>query len=154
MTTNYVDAIDELFGIFITAWRDQPVGLLVGSWPPIYWQGKPEPDIPDSTIYWVRMTQKTIDDEQATMQSNIDGSRRWTNSGILMIEIFCPLSKVDFMQVGRQLAVIARDAYRGVKTATSILIRNPQISEEGIDQRYKKSYKFAIMVEYEYDEIK
>lgn len=148
MTTNYVQAIDEIFSLANAAFVANAAAI-VGYLPDIRWPGVAEAGTPDASKFWARVSQQTVLEEQTTL-SGEDGKKRYTASGLVFVQLFCPFSDVAAMEKGRALAVMARNAFRGKTTSGKVWFRNARINELAPADG---AYRFNVVTEYEYDEI-
>lgn len=151
MTATYPQAIDAMFAMFKTAW-EAGASVIVGSVPEIRWAGVEKPDKPIVDVYWCRVSQQTVLEGQTTLKTGIAPSenRRYTSTGLLFVQLFCPMSDAQAYDKGRQLAVLARNAFRGNETTNGVWFRNARINELAPEEN---AYRFNIVVEYEYDDI-
>lgn len=148
MTSNYVDSTDDIFSAFKTLW-DAEAALVVGYVPEVRWQGVELPEKPDASKYWARASRLSVTEEQANLSGN-DLKRRYTASGIAIVDIFCPKSDVEAMYNGRQLSAIARDSFRVSNATRVVWFRNARINEVAPDNDF---LVFRVIAEFEYDEI-
>lgn len=147
--TNYIDAVKEIFATFKEAW-DAETTAIVGCIPNVFWMGVEQPDKPERGKYWVRVSQQTVTEEQSTFK-NAENEQRYTTNGIVIAQISCPSSDSQAVTKGRELAIIARDAYRGNSTSGKVWFRNAKILELPFEKDW---YIFNVTAEYEYDEKK
>lgn len=145
------EAIDEMFSRFNDAWQTVSPSLL-SYVPLVLWQGKNEPEKLDYSKYFARVSQQTVIESQSTLSTECGapGQKRFTVDGLLFIQIFCPKAEAKAWAVGRQLATIARNAYRGNRAGDSIFYRRPRIKE--LDPELE-CLRYNVITEYEYDEI-
>jgi hypothetical protein len=148
MATDYVTAIDEMFSLFNEAWLAQSSDV-VGYVPEVRWPGVEEPQTPDFSKYWLRVSQQTVIEEQTALAGS-DSKRRYTASGLIFVQLFCPKSEAVAMENGRKLAVIARNSFRGKTTSGKVWFRNARINELAPEE---SAYRFNVVAEYEYDEV-
>lgn len=148
MTTNYVQAVDQMFDLFNVAFGES-APFIVGYMPEIRWQGVPESTKPDASKYWCRVSQNTVIEEQSTL-SDDSGRKRYTSSGLVWVQLFAPVSDVEAMNKGRKLAEIARNAFRGKTTSGKVWFRNVRINELPNEE---SAVRFNVVAEYEYDEV-
>lgn len=148
MATDYVTAIDEMFSLFYEAWLAQSSDV-VGYVPEVRWPGVEEPQTPDFSKYWLRVSQQTVIEEQTALAGS-DSKRRYTASGLIFVQLFCPKSEADAMENGRKLAVVARNSFRGKTTSGKVWFRNARINELTPEE---SAYRFNVVAEYEYDEV-
>lgn len=149
--TTYSDAVNEMFTLFTAAWDANTVAI-VGSVPAVYYQGVEQPGRPSRNIYWARASIQSIIEQQTSHKIGIapDQNRRYTATGLFILQLFCPMSDFSSIVKGRQLAEVARNAFRGKTTAGNVWFRNARINELPPDN---DNYRFNIIVEYEYDDI-
>jgi len=148
MTTTYVEAIDQIFSLFNSAWVANS-SAIAGYVPEVRWPGVEETGTPDASKFWARVSQQTVLEEQATLSDN-NGKRRYTADGLIFVQLFCPKSDVEAMDKGRKLAVIARNSFRGKTTSGKVWFRNARINELAPEE---SAYRFNVVAEYEYDEV-
>lgn len=146
--TTYEDAIDEMFSIIRLAFNSN-AGAIVGYIPDIRWPGIKEEGTPDASKFWARVSQQTVIEEQTTLRGNA-GEKRYTASGLIFVQLFCPFSDVAGYPKGRKLAKMARNAFREAPSSGKVWFRNARINELASEDG---AYRFNVVTEYEYDEI-
>ena len=160
MTATYEKAVDEMFAQFLNAWNAGSAAI-VGYVPEIRWTGvKPpegQPEKPAGDKYWARVTQETVIEEQTSLSANVANvelgtlpASRYTASGLLVIQLFCPKSDARSMEFGRKLAMLARSAYRGKKTESGVWFLNVRIQPLDSEELWNR---FNVVAETEYDEV-
>jgi hypothetical protein len=149
--TTYTQATDDMFGLFRAAWN-AGAAAIVGSIPPVVYQGVEPAAIIPADSYWCRVSRQSVYEKQATLKTAValDVSRRYNNTGLLFVQLFCPLSDSQAMDKGSRLAVLIRDAFRGKESANNVWFRNVRIRELASDEGY---IMFNIIAEYDYDDI-
>lgn len=146
---NYGKAIDEMFSLFLEAWKaGAPEVLGLEEAPEIVWPGQ-DGKLPDMTKYWCRVSQQTVLEEQTALADN-EGKKRYTTSGLIFVQLFCPKSDASAMAKGKKLAPVARNAFRGKTTSGKVWFRRARIQELTPEDN---AYRFNVVAEYEYDEI-
>lgn len=142
---------DEINSLFMEAWNTQ-AGAVVGYIPKIRWQGVQQRDLPRGSMYWARVSKKTIFEKQATLSTceGKPGQKRYTASGLVFVQLFCPKSDTQAFVLGSKLAKIARNAFRGKTTSGKIWFRNVCINELNPEELYER---FNVVTEFEYDEL-
>ena len=148
MITSYGEAVDEIFGIFKTAW-DAGSSAIAGYIPEIRWQGVEQPGKPGNDKFWVRVSQQTVTDAQSTLRNGSCG-QRYTITGLVFVQLFCPKSDSESMDKGRRLSVVTRDSFRGNSTSGKVWFRNARIIELEPERDFRR---FNVSAEYKYDEI-
>lgn len=147
MTTNYVEAIDEIFGTFNAAWQAGAAGI-VGYVPEVRYVGVELPTSPASGKFWARLSSQGVKEPQATF--NGVAVQRYTAYGLIFVQLFCPKSVSNSMQLGRKLAELTKNCYKGVSTQNCVWFRNGRIQELEPEDLF---YRFNIVTEYEYDTL-
>lgn len=147
MTATYPQAIDEMYGLFNTAWA-AGAPAIVGYLPEIRWQGVEKEGSPETKKYWCRVSSQSVLERQITFRNGTD--KRYQTDGLLFVQVFAPMSDAKAMENLRALAVVARNAFRGKTTSSMIWFRNVRINELGPDN---KAYRCNVVAEYQYDEI-
>jgi hypothetical protein len=147
----YHQADDEINATFLTAWNAES-GAIVGYVPEIRWQNVQRREIPDGSKFWVRISKDTVYERQATLSTceGIPGQRKYTANGLVFVQLFCPKSNAQAFELGQQLAIIARNSFRGKTTPGNIWFRNVRINELQPDELF---YRLNIIAEFEYDEL-
>lgn len=152
MTIGIQQATDEMFALLNSAWI-AGAAAIVGYLPEIKWQGVPERNIPDASQYWARVTKQTVLEGQGSLSDCAGelGQKRYTVTGLLFIQLFLPKCENDCSEIGRQLAVLVRDAYRGQSTPGGVWFRNATIND-GIPPE-EICERINVVVEFEYDDL-
>lgn len=149
--TEYPNAVDEMYKAFNDYWIANSAAV-AGYVPEIRWHGKEKADAPEGNKFWVRVSTKSVFEEQISLSSSVseDGRKRYTGYGLVFVQLFCPKSVTNSIYLGRQLAQIAKKAYRGKSTPSKIWFRNVRINELDAENVW---YRFNIISDYQYDEI-
>jgi len=149
MTTTYSNAIDEINAMFWTDWNSVKTSDLAGYVPEVRWQHVEGVAPPDGSKFWARVSSQTAFEEQTALAGN-DGARRYTASGIVIVQLYCPKSLSRAGEIGRKLAEVARNSFRGKSTSSSVWFRNARINELAPEENV---YRFNIVAEFNYDEM-
>jgi hypothetical protein len=145
---DYITAIDSIFEAFKAVW-DEDTTAVVGYVPAVYWQGIEEPEKPDASKYWVRLSQQSVNETQKTFVGE-NSKKRFQNDGLVFVQLFCPKVDSQSFQIGRELAVVARDAFRGKVTSSGVWFRNARIKELSDEEGY---HRFNVVADYQFDEM-
>lgn len=151
MTATYTEAVDAIFALFNTAWLNNTAAI-VGSVPEIRWQGVELPTKVNLSNFWCMVGVDTITERQTTFKTGVESSenKRYTTTGVVVVQLFCPLALSNAMDKGRQLAVVARNAFRGKETTNGVWFRNSVINELPPEE---SAYRFNIIAEYTFDDL-
>ncbi len=149
MTTTYSNAIDEINAVFWQDWNSAKTSSVVGYVPDIRWQNVEEPSIPDGSKFWGRVSTQTVFEEQTSLAGN-ESKKRYTSSGLVFVQIFCPKSNAQANEFGKKLAEVARNSFRGKSTPSKVWFRNARINELSPEDLF---YRFNVVAEFEYDEL-
>ena len=152
MTTTYSNAIDEINAVFWQDWNSAKTSSVAGYVPEIRWQYVEEPSSPDGSKFWGRVSTQTVFEEQSTLsdEAGLPGQKRYTSSGMVFVQIFCPKSLAQAGEIGRKLAEVARNSFRGKSTPGKVWFRNARINELSPEDLF---YRFNVVAEFEYDEV-
>ena len=148
----YDGATSEMYAFFWEAWK---LGAppIVGYLPEIRWMGVPFRELPPSSQFWARASIQTMGTQQATL-STCEGApyqRKYNTYGLVVIQVFCPRSDTQAAEKGRQLAMVAQEAFQGRATENKIWFRKVRITELPPEELYER---FNIIGEFNYDTIK
>lgn len=151
MPTDYINAQDEMFVLFLTAWNAQ-TDAVIGYVPEVRFQNIVNPGKPDSSKYWARVSVQTVDERQTTLSSavKLEPGRRYTTNGLIFIQVFAPLSDVAAGRNGQKLADIAKKAFRGKTTPGKVWFLNGRVQELPSEEQFAR---FNVVTEYQYDEL-
>ncbi len=151
MTLTAPQALDEMFALFWRVWQSGTPAI-VGNVPAVRWPGVEERNPPAMDSYWARVSTQEIDSPQTTLKSGVapDEKQRYTSTGLLFVQLFCPMSDAKAKERGDALAELARGAFRGVETPGGVWFRNPRSSPLAPQDN---AYRFNIVVEYQFDGI-
>lgn len=147
----YTQAGDEINTQFLTAWNAHS-SAIVGYVPEIRWQNVQNRPLPDGSKFWVRVSKDTVFEQQATLSvcEGLPGQRKYTANGLVFVQLFMPKSNHQAFELGQQLAVIARNAFRGKSTPGNIWFRNVRINEVQPEELY---FRINVISQFEYDEL-
>jgi len=148
MPTSNINAIDEMFAAFQTAWSAGTTAI-VGYIPLIKWDGIDDGTIPDANKFWVRVSTQQVDSRQATLCENVvtHGSRRYETNGVIFVQLFAPKRK-DSMEKAKLLCALVQNTFR--KSTTNVIIRNARIQDLPSDNG---AIRKNVVAEYQFDEI-
>jgi hypothetical protein len=147
----YDQANDEINALFLAKWNAESAAI-AGYIPAIEWQGVTQRDAPDGSKFWVRVSKQNVFEEQSTLSTceALPGQKRYTSSGLVFVQLFCPKSYQRSFEIGQTLAKLARDSFRGKSTDGGIWFRNVRINELPPEELYQR---FNVIADFEYDEI-
>lgn len=151
MTTTRSEARNEINGLFLAAWNANAAAI-VGYVPNVEWQGVQPRTTPDPSKYWARVSMQTVFEEQTTLSTceGKPGQKRYTASGLVFVQLFCPKSLGQAFELGGELAEVAKKAFRGKSTPGKVWFRNARINEIDPEDLY---YRYNVVTEFEYDEL-
>jgi hypothetical protein len=146
---NYEQAVDEIFARFNSEWLENAESVLTYI-PEIIWNGINRNEKLLTNLFWVKVWQETVTENQATF-TNQNSKKRFEVSGLVFVQILCPRQITNSVELGRRLAMIAKDAFRGHSTSGKVWFRNAQVKEIAPDEKF---HRFNVIAEYNYDELK
>ena len=141
-------ARDEILGLFKASWDAETPAVNGGAVPRVEWQGVDAQTPPPVGAPWARVTVRHSNTTVHTLAPA--GSRRFTRTGLVTVQIFTPTIDGGGLSLAEKLATIARKAYEGRGTASGIWFRNARIQEIGMDPA--GWYQMNVLVEFRYDE--
>ena len=142
---------DEVNALFLATWNAGSAAI-AGYVPEIRWQGVQYRDLPDGSKFWVRLSKQTVFEEQATLSTceGVPGQRKYTASGLVFVQIFCPKSNTQAFELGQKLAKLARNAFRGKSLPGKVWFRNTRINNVGDEDQM---IRLNVIADYYYNEI-
>lgn len=140
-------ARDEILGLFRTKWEADTPALNGGSAVLVEWQGVDSKSPPKADEPYARIAVRHTSAGQSTLGPA--GGRRFTHSGLVTVQVFAPFSAGGGLSLAEQLAMVARDAFRGVGTDSGIWFRNTRISEVGPSGAW---FQLNVVSEFQYDD--
>lgn len=150
MSLTYSEATDAIFNRFRSKWlTDTPT--IVGNVPTIVWQGVEPPRGLPIDDYWCRLSIQTVLEQQGALNAVANPNNRlYTVKGVLFVQLFCPMAKADAMQKGRELAMVARNAFRGYDVPGEVWFTNVTINELKPEDTM---YRFNVAADFTYNDI-
>lgn len=151
MTVTYTEAIDDIDAIFWNQWKTLSAGV-VGYVPNVQWHNVEQQAKIDGSKFWCRVSTQNVNEEQASLSTCVGApiQKRYTAYGLVFIQLFCPKSNSKSAELGRELAQIARNAFRGRSTPGRVWFRNARINELVEEDLF---YRYNVVAEYEYDDL-
>lgn len=149
--TTFPIAVRQMNSQFNTAWLAQSAAI-AGYVPEIRWDGFEVPTPPDGTKFWVLHSVQNVKELQTTLSNNVatPGAKRYTSLGLVIMQFYMPKNVANAKDTGRNLAMIAKNAYRGKNTTTGIWFRNTRIVDL---PTFEDWYRLNVISEYQYDEL-
>lgn len=152
MTIEYNAARKAMFALFKTAWDSGSV-VIAGYIPEVRYQGVEKIEKPPSNKHWARISTQTVMETQASLSNDVfeAGKKRFECSGLIFVQLFAPKSIAASFDELTKLAQVARDAFRGKKTANNeVWFRNSRINELGPEELF---YRINVVSEFEFCEL-
>lgn len=151
MTATYTQARNEVFACFRDAW-EAGAPAIAGYLPKVHWQGVEAQGKVEGIRHWARASTQTVIAEQTSLSMNVgeEGKVRYTESGLVFIQLFAPKSLGDSQYVAGLLAQVARNAFRRKSTEHCVWFRNARINELDSEDLF---YRLNVVAEFEYDEV-
>lgn len=154
MTTNYTDARDKIYGR-VKAAIDGPVAALFGYKAETRWPFTAEPNKPDASKIWFRVSSQIVEEGQSTLSTceGAPGQKRYETVGVLIIEMYMPKAVRDSGVKGTKAAAIIRDAFRNAPSGEEGIFYYRARINDGIAPE-ELFYRLNVVTEFEYDEVK
>lgn len=99
-----------------------------------------------SDLPWARVTIQHVNGNQKSL-ANFEGSRRFTNSGILTIQVFTPIG--DGLVSEYRVGQFIRNAYRKAQHS-NLWFRNVRLSEQPSDGAFAQ---INVLADFSYDDV-
>lgn len=147
MIDTYLAARDELIAQLMTARTAWETFLAYA--PTVIVQGIGEPWKQPTDKLWMRFSQQTVIEPQATLAGN-DLKRRYTTEGLVFIQIFSPKNPTTEYDKALNVAQLVKNAYRGKESENCIWFRNTRIQELPPEEAWNR---INVVSEYTYDQI-
>lgn len=145
-------ARDEMQARFYDDWRSKAPLVWSGGVPRVLWDAKEEKDKakrPRADEPWARVSvQHNINPQRAFGEP---GNRRFERLGIIMVQVFSPMSLEQSVTLAEGLGIIARDAFEGKDTPGGVWFRNTRMQEVGPSDPW---WQLNVSAEFTYDELK
>ena len=151
MSITYSQAVDEINTMFLNAWNANS-NAIAGYIPEIRWEGNEREPIPDNKLFWCRASIKSVLEQQASLANSvgIPGQRIFTAHGLVIVQLFCPKNVLNSLPVGRQLAGVAQNAFRGKASPGGVWFLNVTVKDFPQEENW---YRLNVVAQYSYDEI-
>lgn len=147
---DYLGATDEMFAVINTA-NNNGASAIFGYTPVIVWPDL-TPDFTQQDKAWMRAGITTVTDAQSALSTceGAPGQKLYESHGLVWMQLFLPRSVATSSDDGRRLAVVLRNAFRGVKTPGGVWFRNSRIVEVAPENNF---FRKNVVSEYVYSEI-
>jgi hypothetical protein len=152
MTAELDIAVEEMQTLFDTAWQAN-AGAIFGYVPGVEWAGRESPGKIDTSKVWARFSTQNVFEQQATLSTCVGAAfqKRYEASGLIFVQLFLPKTVANAVILGRKLAKVARNAFRGKKTESGVTFYNARINDDLPPEEL--FYRINVVAEYDFDEI-
>ena len=149
MTLTYTQAIDEMYGMFLTAWNADASNYTTGAYTPeVRYEGVENPNELDYSKHWCRLSDRPVIDTQASFR-NGDQGQCYDVEGLLFIQLFAPKSDSQAWRQCEQLAELVKNTFRGHSTSGKVWFRNTRIQKLNPENDW---YRINVVSEYRFFE--
>lgn len=141
-------ARDEVFQFFTSEFVNLPIEC------ELLYQGKVSPNKPRN--FWARLSMtQVLSSQSAFVLTDEPGQcpHEYETSGLIYVQVFAPISAEDSFAFGDLLATKARDIFRRAGTPSGVWFRNARYNELPVRPN-DTEYRWNVVVEYEYNEVK
>jgi len=149
MSIGFDAARDEMLALFNVAWLANTPAINGAVAIPVEWQGVYSGAPPAADEAFARVTIRHSEGGQITFGNT--SNRRFNRSGLITVQVFAPISSGGGLSFAENAAIIARDAFEGVGTASGIWFRNSRIQEIGPEGAW---FQMNVVTEFQYDEVR
>lgn len=147
MIESYSAGRDELFAQFLLVLPQAQT--LLGYKPFVVYQGLESAEKSPTDKVWMRVSQQTVLESQATISGN-DLKRRYTSDGLLFVQLFIPKQAPELYDLALKVAEVVKRQFRGKQTENCIWFRNARIQELPPEAAW---FRINVVAEYLYDEM-
>ena len=147
--TTYENAVNEIFSLFNTKWQANTTAI-VGYIPTVFWQGVKEPNLPDSSKYWARISTRMVLEQQSSISACVgpEGMKKYESVGIVTVQLFCPQSDIQVGARGRKLAQMVKNIFR--RRSTNVWFLDSTLQELSPEPSW---FRFNITAELHFEEV-
>lgn len=151
MTATYDEAVDQIYGLFSDKFT-AGAAAIVGYVPDIRWLDDQNPNEPDRSKVWVRISVNPVMRPQTSLSNDVfqPGKKMFTSSGLVYVQLFFPKSYSNAAATMRRLAQFIVSFMSNGKTEGCVWFRNaiakPVVPEDLF-------YRSNVVTEYQHDEI-
>lgn len=147
--TDFVTARDSMFGAFKVAWdagaltavgndANFPLSTVIQGGAIAWWMYEP-PALPPPSNYWGRVSLQSVVEGNASIGSaQGGGQQKYLSAGLIFIQCFGPMADPKIGDRLFKLALVARNAFRGVATNDNVVFRNARINPVGSDGTFQR----------------
>lgn len=158
MIEDYTDGRDQIFAQFQTVLPDTTA--IIGEFLRVVYQGT-EATIQNGVLiqgkqptdkFWARISLQTAMEQQSTLRADVGSvqKRRYTSNGLIFVQIFSPVNRVENYALATKLASLIKTAFRGKQTDGCIWFTNVRVQELPKEEAW---FRLNVVSEYQYDEI-
>lgn len=157
MSCSIITAKDEMYAMFKSRW-DSRSGTIVNSTTPyiphVYYDGLNTPAKPPTNLFCAKIEMNSKKESPSCFRNNLDGLQnvRYNCTGLLEINIFCPLSDKENADKGLRLSIVARDSYSAKQSPSGVNFYN--VSIKGPIKYSEVFAKFTITTDYKYFDVR
>lgn len=152
MTYDSSDARDEMANVLIGAkWASDPRWAALGfsGMPHIEWQGREGDQEPSESLPYIIWAARHADGGQDGFSSST-GTVNFESIGTIVAQCKAPLSSGKGFEVAERMAIITRNAYKGLATPCGVWFRRHRIEEVGASDGW---FIFNVFVDFTYNEV-
>lgn len=144
----------EIFALIKAAWDDKAPAIVgAATAPEIRYQGVEKGALPGADKYWMRAGTQMVETGQSSFAVTEHTARgvRYTTDGIVILQLFAPMSAVDGYAKGELLAYAAQCMFMAANTPSGVWFRRPRINELDNDGTF---YRWNVFADYQFDQAK
>jgi hypothetical protein len=151
MTATLDTAVEQMQQLFKAAW-DAGTSAIAGYVPDVEWYGAEGAAPVNREKIWARFSSQNVFEQQATLSTaaGTPGAKRYSSSGLVFIQLFIPKTIDNGVILGRQLAQVAKNAFRGKTTSGKVEFHNVTIKDLTPEELF---YRINVVADYDFDEL-
>jgi len=150
MPTDRYTALNEMLTLFLGRWAtDAPAALGLVDVPHVEYPGVDSGFLPTGEDWWARISFQSVLSEQGTFSENVvtSGSRRYTNSGLVYVQLFAPKRNDSFVLINK-LSNAVQNIFR--ERTLNVNFYNSCVKELASESG---CLRYNVVAEFEFDEI-
>lgn len=151
MIEDALQAQDDMFGMFDTAWKAADFDDYADDVPVIRYDGNevntpPSPDLP-----YVRIKISHVDGEQAALGIRPNRKRKYCKVGIISVQSFGPQGGGRGLEIATYMGIIAESVFQGKTSPNGVWFRRIRSTEVGPTGGW---YQVNTIIDFEYNQVR
>ena len=150
MPVSITQARDEIFGLLRREWEAESFKHTPDrKVPEVRWPGVEKKELPSTDAVWIRVSLQHTSSGPGAL-GKFAGKRLFTRTGLLVVQVFTPLSADPGGDMNCRLSRVVQAAFEGDATEGGVWFRNATIREIGASDSWLQT---NVTVSFTYDEL-